>query len=73
MRGAENEAGKLRDSQGALSENDDLEGTGIIYTATIKNALEVQKYLHDQLGDPGRRLSLETAKARSHRACTNCS
>jgi ATP-dependent DNA helicase RecQ len=29
-----------------------LEGTGIIYTATIKNALEVQHYLHDQLNLP---------------------
>jgi ATP-dependent DNA helicase RecQ len=29
-----------------------LDGTGIIYTATIKNALEVQKYLHDQLDLP---------------------
>ncbi|GAC1413291.1 MAG: RecQ family ATP-dependent DNA helicase [Candidatus Velthaea sp.] len=29
-----------------------LEGTGIIYTATIKNALEVQKYLQDALNLP---------------------
>ncbi len=29
-----------------------LEGTGIIYTATIKNALEVQHYLHEQLNLP---------------------
>ncbi len=29
-----------------------LEGTGIIYTATIKNALEVQHYLHDYLSLP---------------------
>ncbi|GAC1430979.1 MAG: RecQ family ATP-dependent DNA helicase [Candidatus Velthaea sp.] len=29
-----------------------LEGTGIIYTATIKNALEVQKYLQDALDLP---------------------
>ncbi len=29
-----------------------LDGTGIIYTATIKNAMEVQKYLHDQLDLP---------------------
>jgi ATP-dependent DNA helicase RecQ len=29
-----------------------LDGTGIIYTATIKNALEVQKYLHDHLDLP---------------------
>ena len=29
-----------------------LDGTGIIYTATIKNALEVQHYLHDSLNLP---------------------
>lgn len=29
-----------------------LDGTGIIYTATIKNALEVQHYLHDNLNLP---------------------
>jgi len=46
----ENEAAKLR-SLKALFENG-LDGTGIIYTATIKNALEVQKYLHDQLDLP---------------------
>ncbi len=51
VRRAENEAGKLRAIKG-LFENNDLEGTGIIYTATIKNALEVQKYLHDQLEIP---------------------
>jgi ATP-dependent DNA helicase RecQ len=51
VRRAENEAGKLRAIK-ALFENDDLEGTGIIYTATIKNALEVQKYLQDQLAIP---------------------
>ena len=36
----------------ALFERDDLKGTGIIYTATIKNALEVQKYLDEQLDIP---------------------
>ena len=51
VRRAENEAGKLRAIK-ALFENGDLEGTGIIYTATIKNALEVQKYLHEQLDIP---------------------
>ncbi len=51
VRRAENEAGKLRAIKG-LFENNDLEGTGIIYTATIKNALEVQKYLQDQLDIP---------------------
>jgi ATP-dependent DNA helicase RecQ len=29
-----------------------LSGTGIIYTATIKNALDVQRYLHDALDLP---------------------
>jgi ATP-dependent DNA helicase RecQ len=47
---AENEAAKLKSLKG-LFENG-LDGTGIIYTATIKNALEVQKYLHDQLDLP---------------------
>jgi ATP-dependent DNA helicase RecQ len=47
---AESEAAKLK-SLKALFENG-LDGTGIIYTATIKNALEVQKYLHDQLDLP---------------------
>ncbi|MGA2391800.1 MAG: ATP-dependent DNA helicase RecQ [Candidatus Lustribacter sp.] len=51
VRRAENEAGKLRALK-ALFENNALEGTGIIYTATIKNALEVQKYLQDQLEIP---------------------
>ncbi len=47
---AENEAAKLK-SLKALFERG-LDGTGIIYTATIKNALEVQKYLHDHLDLP---------------------
>jgi len=47
---AESEAAKLK-SLKALFEGG-LDGTGIIYTATIKNALEVQKYLHDQLDLP---------------------
>ena len=47
---AENEAAKLK-SLRALFESG-LTGTGIIYTATIKNALEVQRYLHDQLDLP---------------------
>jgi ATP-dependent DNA helicase RecQ len=47
---AESEAAKLKSLKG-LFENG-LDGTGIIYTATIKNALEVQKYLHDQLDLP---------------------
>ncbi len=47
---AESEPGKLK-SLKALFEGG-LDGTGIIYTATIKNALEVQKYLHDNLDLP---------------------
>jgi ATP-dependent DNA helicase RecQ len=50
VRRAESEAEKLK----ALKElfDGDLEGTGIIYTATIKNALEVQRYLHESLNLP---------------------
>jgi len=50
VRRAESETEKLK----ALKElfDGDLEGTGIIYTATIKNALEVQRYLHDSLNLP---------------------
>jgi ATP-dependent DNA helicase RecQ len=51
VRRAENEAGKLR-AITALFENGELDGTGIIYTATIKNALEVQAYLKDHLDIP---------------------
>ena len=47
---ADNETAKLKALK-ALFERG-LDGTGIIYTATIKNALEVQKYLHDQLDLP---------------------
>ncbi len=47
---AENESAKLK-SLKSLFENG-LEGTGIIYTATIKNALDVQRYLHDALDLP---------------------
>ena len=47
---AENEAAKLRSLKGLFESG--LDGTGIIYTATIKNALEVQKYLHDHLDLP---------------------
>jgi ATP-dependent DNA helicase RecQ len=50
VRRAENESAKLK----ALKElfETGLEGTGIIYTATIKNALEVQHYLHDVMNLP---------------------
>jgi ATP-dependent DNA helicase RecQ len=47
---AENEAAKLKALKELFTRG--LEGTGIIYTATIKNALEVQKFLHDQLDLP---------------------
>ena len=51
VRRAENENDKLKILK-SLFEGNRLEGTGIIYTATIKNALEVQKYLHDALDVP---------------------
>ena len=51
VRRAEKEADKLKILK-QLFVNNELEGTGIIYTATIKNALEVQKYLQDQLDIP---------------------
>jgi ATP-dependent DNA helicase RecQ len=47
---ADNEAAKLKALKGLFERG--LDGTGIIYTATIKNALEVQRYLHDQLDLP---------------------
>jgi ATP-dependent DNA helicase RecQ len=47
---AESEAAKLKSLKGLFESG--LDGTGIIYTATIKNALEVQRYLHDQLDLP---------------------
>jgi ATP-dependent DNA helicase RecQ len=46
----ENEAAKLKALKALFQSG--LEGTGIIYTATIKNALEVQKFLHDHLDLP---------------------
>jgi ATP-dependent DNA helicase RecQ len=52
VRRAESEGDKLRILR-ELFRNDELEGTGIVYTATIKNALEVQKYLEESLGLPG--------------------
>jgi len=47
---AESEASKLKSLKGLFESG--LDGTGIIYTATIKNALEVQRYLHDNLDLP---------------------
>jgi ATP-dependent DNA helicase RecQ len=51
-RKADKEADKLKILNHLFSGNDALEGTGIIYTATIKNALEVQEYLTSQLDIP---------------------
>jgi ATP-dependent DNA helicase RecQ len=48
---AESESGKLKILR-ELFQNGHLDGTGIIYTATIKNALEVQKHLQDELSLP---------------------
>jgi ATP-dependent DNA helicase RecQ len=46
----ESEAAKLKALKELFSTR--LEGTGIIYTATIKNALEVQRFLEEHLGVP---------------------
>ena len=51
-RRADKDADKLKALSALFSGPDALEGTGIIYSATIKNALEVQAYLHDHLGVP---------------------
>ena len=51
VRRAESESGKLRILREMFA-NGELEGTGIIYTATIKNALEVQKHLQDEMNLP---------------------
>ncbi|MBC5829171.1 MAG: RecQ family ATP-dependent DNA helicase [Candidatus Eremiobacteraeota bacterium] len=51
VRRAESENGKFKILKALFSERR-LEGTGIIYAATIKNAMEVQKYLHDALDIP---------------------
>ncbi|HKE35806.1 MAG TPA: ATP-dependent DNA helicase RecQ [Candidatus Baltobacteraceae bacterium] len=51
-RKADKEADKLKILNALFTGDDALEGTGIIYTATIKNALEVQHYLTRQLEVP---------------------
>jgi ATP-dependent DNA helicase RecQ len=51
-RKADKEADKLKILTALFTGDDALEGTGIIYTATIKNALEVQHYLARELGIP---------------------
>ncbi|MBV8637383.1 MAG: RecQ family ATP-dependent DNA helicase [Candidatus Eremiobacteraeota bacterium] len=51
-RKADKEADKFKILQQLFTGRDALEGTGIIYTATIKNALEVQRYLTDTMNIP---------------------
>ncbi len=51
VRRAEKQAAKLEILRQLFS-GDELKGTGIVYTATIKNALEVQKYLQEELDIP---------------------
>ena len=51
-RKADKEADKLKILSSLFTGPSGLEGTGIIYTATIKNALEVQKFLTEQLHIP---------------------
>jgi ATP-dependent DNA helicase RecQ len=51
VRRADSESGKLKILKDLFLKGE-LEGTGIVYTATIKNALEVQKYLQDEIGLP---------------------
>jgi ATP-dependent DNA helicase RecQ len=51
-RKADKEADKFKILTSLFSGEEALEGTGIIYTATIKNALEVQRYLTEELGVP---------------------
>lgn len=51
-RKADKEADKLKILASLFTGKRTLAGTGIIYTATIKNALEVQKYLTDTLHIP---------------------
>ena len=48
---AENDAGKFKLLKN-LFIDEKLEGAGIIYATTIKNALEVREYLQEQLGVP---------------------
>ena len=47
---AESESAKLRILRDLFKNG--LDGTGIVYTATIKNALDVQKHLHDHIDLP---------------------
>ncbi len=52
VRRAEKEADKFKTLKALFTQGDGLAGTGIVYTATIKNALEVQRYLQDRLDIP---------------------
>jgi ATP-dependent DNA helicase RecQ len=51
-RKADKEADKLKILTSLFTGHNALDGTGIIYTATIKNALEVQQFLTHELGIP---------------------
>ncbi len=51
-RKAEKESDKLKLLARLFSGTQALKGTGIVYTATIKNALEVQRYLVEELRVP---------------------
>ncbi|MBV8197800.1 MAG: ATP-dependent DNA helicase RecQ, partial [Candidatus Eremiobacteraeota bacterium] len=51
-RKADKEVDKLKILTALFTGKDALTGTGIIYTATIKNALEVTRYLTEELGVP---------------------
>lgn len=51
-RRADKDADKLKALAALFTGESALSGTGIIYTATIKNALEVQAYLNDKLHVP---------------------
>jgi ATP-dependent DNA helicase RecQ len=51
-RKADKEVDKLKILNALFAGEDALEGTGIIYTATIKNALEVQQHLSETLNIP---------------------
>jgi ATP-dependent DNA helicase RecQ len=51
-RRADKEADKLKILNALFVGDDALQGTGIVYTATIKNALEVQEHLTQELGIP---------------------
>jgi ATP-dependent DNA helicase RecQ len=52
VRRSENEAAKNKALKELFTGPNALEGTGIIYTATIRSALAVQKFLHESLDLP---------------------